>query len=101
MDFYKWEIDDPLTVSSLGIPQPIKFKKVYPDILFVPIVAFDKHRNRIGYGAGFYDNFFKKCNPKILKIGLSFFEPEIKIEDTNPNDVKLDFCITPNKIFSF
>ena len=60
MDFYKWSPNDPLKISSFGIPQPIKLKKVYPDIIFVPIVAFDKFRNRIGYGGGFYDRYLEK-----------------------------------------
>ena len=62
MDFYKWGPNDPLTISSLGIPEPLKLKKVYPDIIFVPIVAFDKFGNRIGYGGGFYDRYLEKIS---------------------------------------
>ena len=91
-------------INKYGIEEPsekVIFNPKLIEVVFTPLLSYDTEGNRVGYGAGFYDNFFKKCNPKILKIGLSFFEPEIKIEDTNPNDVKLDFCITPNKIFSF
>ena len=91
-------------INKYGIEEPLEnviFNPKLIEVVFTPLLSYDIEGNRVGYGAGFYDNFFKKCNPKILKIGLSFFEPEIKIEDTNPNDVKLDFCITPNKIFSF
>ena len=76
MDFYKWSPNDPLTISSLGIPQPLKLKKVYPDIIFVPIVAFDKFRNRIGYGGGFYDRTIEQIREiyqgKMLMIGVAF-----------------------------
>ena len=65
MDFYKWDINDPLTISSFGIPQPLKLKKVYPDIIFVPMVAFDKYRNRIGYGGGFYDRYLEKISQSV------------------------------------
>ena len=96
MDFYIYEIYNPLTINSLGIPQPIKSKKVYPDILFVPIVAFDKYRNRIGYGGGFYDRYlekiFKKKNCVIIGLAFSFQKVnKIKIEKF---DKKLDLILT-------
>ena len=60
MDFFEWSINDPLIINELGIPEPISKKIKYPDILLVPVVAFDSHRNRIGYGGGFYDRYIKK-----------------------------------------
>ncbi len=100
MDFYEWSINDPLTLSSFGIPQPIKLKKVYPDILFVPIVAFDKYKNRIGYGGGFYDRYLEKISKikKCITIGLAFSHQKvdkIKIENF---DKKLDFILTEKLI---
>ena len=96
MDFYKWDIDNPLTISSFGIPQPIKLKKVYPDVLFVPIVAFDKHRNRIGYGGGFYDRYIKKISKikKCLTIGLAFSHQKVNKIQTENFDMKLDLIFT-------
>ena len=96
MDFYKWDIDNPLTISSLGIPQPIKLKKVYPDVLFVPIVAFDKYRNRIGYGGGFYDRYIKKISKikKCLTIGLAFSHQKVNKIQTENFDMKLDLIFT-------
>jgi 5-formyltetrahydrofolate cyclo-ligase len=67
----------------------------------VPLLAYDKHGNRVGYGKGFYDNFLSKCKPETIKIGLSFFPPEDKIDDVSENDVNLDFCVTPEGIISF
>ncbi len=96
MDFYKWNIHDPLILSSLGIPQPIKLKKVYPDILFVPVVAFDKYNYRIGYGGGYYDRYLEKISKikKCLTVGLAFScqkVNKIKIENF---DKKLDLILT-------
>ena len=54
MNFINGILKDPLNVNKYGIPEPIK-KIVYPDILLVPLVAFDKNLNRLGYGAGYYD----------------------------------------------
>ena len=100
MDFHKWDFGDPLIISSLGIPQPLKLKKVYPDILFVPIVAFDKYSNRIGYGGGFYDRYLEKISriKKCETIGLAFSHQKvdrIKIENF---DKKLDLILTEKLI---
>ena len=71
------------------------------DVVFVPLLAYDKQGNRVGYGKGFYDNFLSKCNEDVIKIGLSFFEPEDVIEDVSPTDIRLDYCVTPTTSYSF
>lgn len=71
------------------------------DVVFVPLLAFDKTGHRAGYGKGFYDKFLKECKPETIKIGLSFFDPEDLIDDVFENDVRLDYCVTPNKVFKF
>jgi 5-formyltetrahydrofolate cyclo-ligase len=55
----------------------------------------------VGYGKGFYDKFLLNCKPETIKIGLSFFEAEETIGDVFENDVKLDYCITPKKVYAF
>ena len=100
MDFYKWDLKDPLTVNSYGIPQPIKLKKVYPDILLVPIVAFDKYSNRIGYGGGFYDRYLEKIS-KIKKcetIGLAFSHQKVDKIKIHKFDKQLDSILTEKLI---
>ena len=71
------------------------------DVVFVPLLAYDKNGNRVGYGKGFYDNLLTKCREDVVKIGLSFFEPEDSIDDVSAADVRLDFCVTPFGINSF
>ncbi|WP_396138202.1 5-formyltetrahydrofolate cyclo-ligase [Flavobacterium sp.] len=90
--------------NSYNVPEPVdglEVPDVKIDVVFVPLLAFDKQGNRVGYGKGFYDNFLSKCNPETIKIGLSFFPPEEKIEAVSESDMKLDFCVTPDAIFSF
>ena len=90
--------------NEYNIPEPINGLPVPTemiDVVFVPLLAYDKQGNRVGYGKGFYDKFLSKCKPNVVKIGLSFFEPEELIEDVFENDVKLDFCVNPNEIISF
>jgi 5-formyltetrahydrofolate cyclo-ligase len=71
------------------------------DVVFVPLLAYDKSGNRVGYGKGFYDKFLSQCKAEVVKIGLSFFEPEELIEDVSPSDIKLDYCVTPETIHKF
>ena len=90
--------------NSFNIPEPIDGIEIgvnQIEIVFVPLLAFDKHGHRVGYGKGFYDTFLNECNPQTLKIGLSFFEVENEISDTFEGDIKLDYCITPNQNYSF
>ena len=71
------------------------------EVVFIPLLTFDKTGQRVGYGKGFYDQFLAQCKPSTLKVGLSFFEPEIYIEDLLPTDIPLDYCITPNQTYHF
>lgn len=71
------------------------------DLVIVPLLAFDKFGHRVGYGKGFYDRFLKDCRSDCQKIGLSFFEPEKKIEDSNLFDVPLHMVLTPSEGFQF
>ena len=90
--------------NQYNIPEPIDGIEVPVnkiDVVFIPLLAFDLKRNRVGYGKGFYDKFLSKCKPETIKIGLSCFEAIDLIEDASENDIKLDFCVTPNQIFNF
>ena len=71
------------------------------DLIITPLIAFDKIGHRVGFGKGFYDRFFSKCNVKTKKAGISLFEPIDEIEDTNEHDISLNYVINPRKIFTF
>lgn len=71
------------------------------DMVLVPLLAFDENGHRVGYGKGFYDKFLSKIDRRVLKTGLSFFEAEQSIDDINPFDIPLDYCITPGHIYEF
>ncbi|AUC74464.1 5-formyltetrahydrofolate cyclo-ligase [Olleya sp. Bg11-27] len=93
-----------LKLSAYNIPEPvdgIDISNDKIDVVFVPLLAFDTKGHRVGYGKGFYDNFLASCNPGTIKVGLSFFEAEAEIEDVFENDVTLDYCVTPEKIYKF
>ena len=96
MDFYKWSFFDILKVNKYGIPEPETKSIVYPDILLIPLVAFDKNLNRLGYGAGYYDRLIEKLSKKkkIIKIGLAFSFQKINKVPINAYDQKLDYIVT-------
>ncbi len=89
--------------NAYNIPEPVDGIEISNDkieVVFIPLLAFDKTGNRVGYGKGFYDKFLSNCKPGTLKIGLSFFEAENEISDVFDGDIGLDYCVTPLTIFS-
>ena len=96
MDFYKWSFSDLLKINQYGIPEPETKNIVYPDILLIPLVAFDKNLNRLGYGGGYYDRLISKLQKKkiIIKIGLALSVQEIDKVPINIYDQKLDYIVT-------
>jgi len=100
MNFYEWSFSDPLIINKYGIPEPETKNIVYPDILLIPLVAFDKNLNRLGYGGGYYDRLVKKFSKKkkILKIGLALSVQEIDKVPIDKYDQKLDYVVTNKNI---
>lgn len=91
-------------LSTFGISQPIAGEKISPsliDLVLVPLLAFDKSGYRVGFGKGFYDKFLHDCRSDVIKVGLTFFEAEERIDDIREHDIPLDFCVTPKKVYSF
>lgn len=97
--------DTPLVENRWGIPEPLPTAHCLPpttfDVVLVPLLAFDLHGHRVGYGGGYYDRFLAQCRPDCLKIGLSLFEPVDRIGDVEETDVPLSICITPEWVFTF
>jgi 5-formyltetrahydrofolate cyclo-ligase len=88
-----WNIFEPMTgvVTHVGLI----------DMVFVPLLAFDKQGYRVGYGKGFYDKYLSQCKTGCLKIGFSYFEPVDEIESRQDFDVPLDVYITPDNSYVF
>ena len=103
MHFYKWKKNDVLQINKFGMLEPLKsIKNIVPNIMLIPMLAFDNKNNRLGYGGGFYDRYLKKYLKKhnnILTIGIAFsFQKYHKLPVSN-NDVKLDYILTEKGIF--
>lgn len=89
-----WQIPEPAATAPMIEPKKI-------DCVLVPLLAYDLHGNRIGYGKGFYDRFLAQCRADVVKIGLSFFAPHPSPIACEPTDIRLHACITPEKWYDF
>ena len=102
--FRAWSPDDRLMLGPLGILEPSPAAtEVVPDIMLVPLAAFDRLGHRIGYGAGHYDYtlaHLRKIKP-IAAIGLAFAAQEIEAVPVLQHDVRLDYVLTETKLFDF
>ena len=96
MDFYSWSFSEPLKINKYGIPEPESKNIVYPDVLLIPLLAFDKNLNRLGYGGGYYDRLIEKLSKKkkIITMGLALSVQEVDRVPINMYDQKLDYIIT-------
>ena len=96
--------DTVYSTNQYGITEPKEGEIISPidiDLIFVPLLAYDKNGYRVGYGKGFYDRFLNQCREDVILMGFSYFEPVDVITDTNEFDIPLNFCITPNAVFKF
>jgi len=104
MSFKPWIIKEPLYVSKFGILEPKRTnKKVIPDLIIVPLVAFDKKLNRVGYGKGYYDRSLKKIKKikrKAVSLGMAHSFQRCKSIPINKHDFKLDYIFTERGIIS-
>jgi 5-formyltetrahydrofolate cyclo-ligase len=102
--FRAWSPDDRLMLGPLGIPEPSPAAaELIPDIMLVPLAAFDSVGHRIGYGAGHYDYTLVHLRKMkaISAIGIAFAVQQIKAVPALPHDVALDYVLTEKKVFDF
>ncbi len=97
MNFFSWKKNQVLLVNKFGILEPQKTEFKIPNLILLPILAFDRNKYRLGYGKGFYDRYLNKYLKKIsniLTVGVAFsFQKHHKLP-INKNDVKLDYILT-------
>jgi 5-formyltetrahydrofolate cyclo-ligase len=104
LSFRAWSPDDRLVRGPFGIPEPLpEAAELIPDIVLVPLAAFDRLGHRIGYGAGHYDRTLPRLRAArdILAIGMAFAAQEIAAIPALPHDVALDYVLTETQLFNF
>lgn len=97
-----WNIQEPAHVSH-ALDSKAFFEKFKTEdtLILIPLLAFDRVGNRVGYGKGYYDRFLVHANPNTIKMGISLFEPSGLISDADLHDIKMDYCVTPERIYKF
>jgi 5-formyltetrahydrofolate cyclo-ligase len=96
-----WAFGAPLASGVWGIREPTPAApEVFPDILIVPLLAFDRRGHRIGYGAGYYDMTIARLRDmkQVTAIGIAFAAQEIDEVPTTPRDARLDLVLTEREI---
>ena len=103
MNFYEWKKNETLKINKFGMLEPAKLsEKILPDIMLIPLLAYDKRNYRLGYGGGFYDRYlnkYLKTHSKILTIGIAFSFQKYNKLPLNKKDVKLNYILTEKGIF--
>jgi len=92
-----WSFGDPLVAGVWGIREPpADAPEVFPDVLIVPLLAFDRTGHRIGYGAGYYDMTIMRLRAlkPVTAIGIAFAAQEIDKVPFTPRDARLDLVLT-------
>ena len=99
-----WKFGDPFKAGQWGIREPVaEAPEVYPDILIVPLAAFDRRGHRIGFGAGYYDMTIAalRAKKKVTAVGIAFSVQEIERVPSTDRDARLDFMLTEREVIDF
>ncbi len=99
--FSKFDDENCLTKNKYDIFEPIKIIQMFPEIIFVPMVGFDKNLNRLGYGKGYYDKAISKLRKlkKIFVIGLAYDNQMVDNIPIKNHDEKMDMILTDKMIY--
>jgi len=99
-----WNFGTPLKAGQWGIREPtVDAPEVAPDILIVPLAAFDRDGHRIGYGAGYYDMTINalRAKKKVMAVGIAFAAQEIPRVPATERDARLDLVLTEREVVDF
>jgi 5,10-methenyltetrahydrofolate synthetase len=94
MQFRLWRPDSPMTDDRHGIPIPDTPACEAPDIVLLPLVAFDDQGYRIGYGGGYFDRTLAALDPRPFAIGVGFELARVESVRPEPHDIRLDAIVT-------
>jgi 5,10-methenyltetrahydrofolate synthetase len=98
LEFLRWTTGMEMDAGVFGIPVPRAREVVRPDIIVMPLVAFDEENYRLGYGAGYFDITLVRLDPRPRSIGVGFEFTRLKTINPLPTDIPLDLVITESGI---
>ena len=97
----RWGFGDPFVSGVWGIREPVaEAPEVDPDILIVPMLAFDRKGHRVGYGAGYYDMTITalRARKPVAAVGIAYAEQEVAQVPSTPRDARLDLVLTEREV---
>lgn len=100
--FRLYSPDDSLLANPMGVFEPTSMaERTTPDVLLIPLLAFDRRRNRLGYGGGYYDRTIKRlrAHKPLLTVGIAYACQEVSEIPVGSNDVPLDRVVTESGVF--
>ncbi len=98
MGFHLWDEHTELTKNHYGIEEAITNHIIVPDVIFTPLLGFDRYGTRLGYGKGYYDRYFANAGKNALRIGLAFSVQLMHELPSDPHDIALHATITERGI---
>ncbi len=104
LEHFVCDISTRFATNKYGIKEPINGQPIQEkelQLIFVPLISFDRKGMRIGYGGGFYDKFLNKCLSKCVKTGLALTPPLDNIDYSESYDIPLDNCLTHHALYNF
>lgn len=104
LSFHAWKPGDPLVVGRMNVPEPdAKARERRPDLLLVPLLAFDRHGYRLGYGAGYYDRYLRTHRAKrtLRAVGIAFAGQQVDDLPVDEWDEPLDAVVTETQVIRF
>ena len=102
MKFFPWKKNEVLKVNKYGMLEPFKSKQSIPNVMLVPLLAFDNNKFRLGYGKGYYDRYlnkYLKTFKNILTVGVAFSFQKYHKLPINDKDIKLNYILTEKGIY--
>ena len=103
LSFREWEPGSTLERGTFGLQEPAETQPaMHPAVIFVPLLAFDRKGNRLGYGAGYYDAALRdmRARQQLIAIGVAFDEQEFAAIPREPQDEPLDMVLTPSRVIT-
>ena len=101
--FHRWELGAEMIDGPFGARVPAAGVEMVPEVLIVPLVAFDRRGNRLGYGGGFYDRTLEglRARGKVLAVGYAWAAQEVDVLPLEPTDQRLDAIVTEAETLVF
>ena len=104
LDHIVLEESTAIAIQRFGVPEPLNGKTISEeqiDVVFVPLLCFDRNGNRLGYGKGYYDRFLSKTKSDALFIGLSLLDVLEHELEPAAHDIPLHMAVTPERVYCF